>query len=618
LEKKKKAEGYGDGDIIYKPINASEFIASPDYIDLLSDTSELKLDEDWILNNSLTTDEIKEFCKDVKVIGKKEIRILVQWRKGMREKLDQFKKLKLSQNKGDGEDVDKIEAVVQEEEVEDDPLANLDEAIASMKEQESKEEKRKRKRFLKEQRKIKEKTNLDMIIPGDVGPTDTTEDSLFSLKNLRTKKDLTNLTENVELPEIESGELDSDEELRLYEEKQKAKYIKFSKKDEILDKSGRYYKNISELDKELHESDDDDEEPNLKKGLGLEVDEDDEDKASENDIDIDELAPTLKNPLITDLDPSNKTLKRLKKAQMWFDKEIFKDFDEESDEDADLNNLAKKYIKSGAKVIGFDEKSEEKDENVFEKVNKKKRPSSLDEDEEEDVKDEEITKLVKSTPKKKKIKLEPEELALGTLMVNSRKTKRDILDDGWNRYAFGDKGGELPDWFIEDERKHMRKDLPVPDTLAQEYKNNLREINDRPIKKVVEAKARKKKRALKKMERAKKKSEAILEKPDMSDREKASQIRTLYKKAKFVKKKEIAYVVAKKFNTSKRMKRPGGVKGPYKVVDPRMKKDLRATKNSGGGGKKGKKGGGGGKGKGGVGKGKGKGKGRPGKKSMKR
>ncbi|CAL8142901.1 unnamed protein product [Orchesella dallaii] len=580
--KKKKAEGYPTGEtMIYRPVLASEFVKSSDYIELLGNTSSIDLDEEWIASNPATTDDIKDYCKDVKVIGKKEIKDLIQWRKILRDKIEQYLKIKadLKNEENAGE-----ESNVQELDDESDTETKLHDAITAVKDQLLKEEKRKKKKLLKEKKKVAEKTSLDMIIPGDVGPTDTSGDSLFTLKSIQSIDDVDKLIVKPALPEVDEGD-DEDDLDAIYQRYQSSR-VRYNKEGQVLDSSGKFYRDATEQDQNAkEESSDEEEEPDLRKGLDFGSD-DEELSIEEADIDMDKIAPVMDNHLLTDLDPANKTQKRLKKVAMWFDKDIFKNVDEESDEDFEIQQLAASYLKKGAKVHGLNppNATTESAESTKAVQSKKRKPQFDDADSEDD----EMEVVPDAVPKKKRSKLDPDGLALATVMVQSGKNKRDLMDDGWNRYAFNDGG--LPDWFLEDEKKHMKKALPVPQELVDEYKSSLKEINVRPIKKVVEAKARKKKRVLKKMEKAKKKAEGILENSEMTDAEKANQIKSLYKKASAHKKKEVTYVVAKKFATAKRMKRPAGVKGPIRVVDPRMKKDLRKLKSMG------KKGGGKGKG----------------------
>lgn len=177
-------------------------------------------------------------------------------------------------------------------------------------------------------------------------------------------------------------------------------------------------------------------------------------------------------------------------------------------------------------------------------------------------------------------KLDPAGLAIGALMVQSQKKRQQLIESGYNRWTADDFN--LPDWFREDENNYCQKQLPITKEMVDEYRKKLKEINARPIKKIAEAKARKKARANRKLNKAREKAQVICETNDVTDQEKVHRIKSLYKKAGLVghKKQEVKYVVAKK-GLGKKVRRPAGVSGRFKVVDRRMKKDNRKQKMNG-------------------------------------
>uniref|UniRef100_A0A8C7JU02 pre-rRNA processing protein FTSJ3 n=1 Tax=Oncorhynchus kisutch TaxID=8019 RepID=A0A8C7JU02_ONCKI len=283
----------------------------------------------------------------------------------------------------------------------------------------------------------------------------------------------------------------------------------------------------------------------------------------------------------------------------------------------DIKVLGRKELRlsSGEEASDAEEKKEEKKEEKEKKKmtvsEKKEEEAELEEEEMEqklaELKAEEVTngKILSGVcfpPGKRARIMNAEGLALGCQIATSKKRSRDLVDGSFHS---SEDQCEVPEWFVDDEKKHRNKPIPVTKEMVEEYKAKWKEINARPIKRVAEAKARKKRRMLKKMESAKKKAEAVVNTVDIGEREKMAQLKSIYKKAGLGKeKREITYVVAKKGSGTKRVRRPGGVKGQFKVVDGRMKKDMRGMQRKEQRERGGKKGG---KGKGGGGKGKGRG-----------
>jgi AdoMet-dependent rRNA methyltransferase SPB1 len=107
-----------------------------------------------------------------------------------------------------------------------------------------------------------------------------------------------------------------------------------------------------------------------------------------------------------------------------------------------------------------------------------------------------------------------EMLALGKLL-RRHTTAKALVDASYNRYAFED--GPLPPWFAADEGKHFKPQLPISRAEVEEVKARFRDIAARPIAKVAEARARKKRRLLTRMERVKKQAQSILESEEMGE-----------------------------------------------------------------------------------------------------
>ncbi|CAG8608225.1 19166_t:CDS:10 [Cetraspora pellucida] len=169
-----------------------------------------------------------------------------------------------------------------------------------------------------------------------------------------------------------------------------------------------------------------------------------------------------------------------------------------------------------------------------------------------------------------------EAITLAQQLVNRQKTKYDLIDEGFHRTTYNDREG-LPEWFLDDEKQHNKLNMPVTKEAVQAIRERMKALNARPIKKVAEAKARKKIRAVRKLNKLQKKTDAIMDSADMTEKEKVNTISKMVSKTQNKTKKEVKLVVAKGPIKGKKG-RPKGVKGRYKMVDSRLKKDARAIK----------------------------------------
>ncbi|KAK6363217.1 AdoMet-dependent rRNA methyltransferase spb1 [Orbilia blumenaviensis] len=618
-KKKRKRDGYEEGDnLLYKEVPVKEFIETTDPIALLGSMNKFTFtDTNDIATATITrlpetTPEIRKCCDDLRVLGRRDFKLLLKWRLAIRDKFGWSAKKKKEEE----------EAKKAEETAEITPMdeeLQLEEDLKNMNEKETKKKRKEKKRDNERKQKEIVRLQMHMTAPMDLGleqqagPGD--DQTMFKLKAVDAAGGLKEVIKgkmNMVVDEDEakaraaaaqtaqqSEDEDSDEAEDGLEDELDRMYEQYVEKKAERDDKFKAKRARKQGNDDEWEGIDDNKKDDATSDEEVVADEDDDDDDSSEDEDETEQR------LVTSLDSEQTTTSGLsKKAALFFDQDIFKEFgdadegassDEESEEDEDGDEEEEDDGEEGTDETEEDvpdhESSSETIEDADEWYDTRETAGSDEDEEEEDVSDSGI-EIVKSNKddiwdsnEKEPTKngkpdidiITAEAMTLAQQIALGKKSKADLIDDGFNKYSFRSKDG-LPDWFLEDEAKHSKPLRPITAAGAAAIKEKLRALNARPIKKVKEAKDRKKFKAHQRLEKLRKKSAMLMEEEGMTEKEKAQKITRMINRATKKKPKTSVSVVVAKGGNRGVQGRPRGVKGRYKVVDPRMKKDKSRVK----------------------------------------
>ncbi|KAF9240873.1 FtsJ-domain-containing protein [Melanogaster broomeanus] len=559
-KKRRKRDGYDDGDnTLFNTVPASNFIRSSEPINVLGLANKITFDTEeekqW-LELSITTSDVKVNCDDLKVLGKGDFKSLLKWRMALRQEL--------------GLDVKTKHA--------DELTEAVEETVEVVDEQEQIQEERKPSAHGEEPNEIKTKTiqrmQLQMTAPLDIGleqmdaSLGTGQDDVFDLtgaeRGLRTRGGISKLASDDEMPsdegELEVEEESDDEILDSEEERERKVFALEAELDGMYD---AYQEKLKERDAKYREW------GGVK---GRDGNESDDDSSEDGGWDKMEAAKEMGDDSSSDeSDDEGPAVGQKRKRSdsapkkhvelVWFSQDVFKDLDEpdENDEDEDESGMEMSSNSGKAQEDDWQDESPTADVEMWD----------AEDENPDDAKRAYIQKYGLTTA---------EAVTLAQQLANRETTKTQLVNDGFNRYSLNAKDG-LPSWFLDDEAKHYKSNIPVTKEAVAALRMRQRALDARPIKKIAEAKGRKKLRAAQRLEKAMKKAEGVNATADISEQEKAKQIEKLMRRgaAKGKQKKEIQLVVAK--GSQKGIKgRPKGVKGRYTMVDSRMKKEVRAKK----------------------------------------
>lgn len=578
-KKVRKRDGYEEGDyLLFHKTDIMDLVRTETPIDMLGSMNQFTVDKEnpeWrILKKMKETDaELLECFKDLKVLGRKEFKSILRWRRKARDLL------------GIG--------VETKEEIEVAPMTEeekIDKELQELQEKKRRNQRREKKKKNELKQKEIQRMQLDMITDKNIG-IEAAENGAEALFNLRAVKKAGILEEirkgkkrmvfkdqdpskeadiyhGDEFENIKNDDSDLDE-LDALETELDSLYLQF--KERMLQRNANARAMMARGgDDEEEWAGIEDKADDLNSGSESEKDYEYDDDSEDDDEQITEILNKRE---------SQKKAGLSERAKLLFSDPLFKETEElakkpekeQQPESEEEDNEEEEEEEEDSDV----EMSSDNDDGKIKLVPKEKEFG--DEDEEMDSSDDE-----KPGAHRTKVDIATvEAMTLAHQLALGHKTKHDVMDEGFNKYSFRDSEG-LPEWFVEDEKQHLKISKPITKEAALALKEKMKQLNARPIKKVLEAQGRKKLRALRRIEKLKKKSEAIYGNEGLSEKDKADEISKLSQrmttiKAGKTKKPKVTLVVARGSNKGL-SGRPRGVKGKYKMVDGVMKNEMRALK----------------------------------------
>ena len=566
FEKKKNRSGYNT-DTLFIVKTFKDFIECSNPFKFLFETNKIKIEtEDCkkylnVINKNPKDYEL--YFDDLQVLGKKEMEELIIWRNKIRTKLNLSRK-EILKDKEDEKEKENKEKDINEE---------MDEEIKKYEKQ--------RKKRLEAQKRKQEKIELsnkkafilqeDQLHDNDV----ENDDELYEYMQNH-DIDIENLEEPKEEEEAEEEEDEKNSKDNNYSDMSENDYIDMMNED--IEENKRLYEEEREIKKKKKEK----KEKKKKKGeieLVKNENEENDDLINENFEDEEEEENEGDDSALYDEEEEleNNDIKEDKK-----DLPLDEDEDEEEDikDDVIINNPLRKEKKK-------------KEENKENKTEEKKQTGNKSEEEDEDNlsydtdEQEKNNKLLNKKTKRNKgeedySSSENEEegynsdekaeiRAIAKKMLR-KKERLKILNSSYNRYAFEDDE-KVPKWFLEDEAKHNKPIKPVTKAEVLAEKEYLRKITVRMPKKILEAKARKRNKLNKRLQKIRKQAEGIANQDEYTEISKVKQIEKLYKREINKSKEKKKYIISRSWSNNK-----GKDSRNIRHVDRRMKKDKRAIK----------------------------------------